>query len=112
VSVIREIVSPDDFSDVNLQGIIRAAYALHARGKPVDVWTIKWEIEETGGRCDSSLLAEAASMIPTAAHAAHYAWRVHDLAGRRRMLIEAQNIAQQAIDGQRRQRPKPGGVLL
>ena len=109
---VRAIVSPEDFTDATYRQLYRAMLVLADRGVGVDVWTLLWEWEAIGGKPKPSVLAQAAGAIPTACHARHYAERVHDLAERRRMLREAQQIAGAALDISRpvSGRAKPGGV--
>jgi replicative DNA helicase len=95
---VRAFLRAEDFTAVDYRHIYRAMMQLADRGLPTDdIWLVLVEWESLGDKPKPSVLAECAS-LPTACHARHYAERVHDLAERRRMLREAQQIAGAALD--------------
>jgi len=94
----RAVVAPEDFTQGPLRLYYRAMLALADRGVGVDVYTLKWEVMSMDERAWKPSIAAQMGSLPTACHARHYAERVHDLAERRRMLREAQQIAGAALD--------------
>jgi len=95
---------------------LRAALALSDRGEPVDILTLKVQLERDGSLARSGgieYLAELSQKMPTAASVPHYAQIVVDHSMRRRLIAAAGEMAQLGFDaGQRTDEsstPRRGG---
>ena len=113
---VREVLAPEDFANALHRIAYRAMLALADRGAPADdVFAVLWEMEALGGaEAHKPSLMAWSLMLPTACHARWYAERVRDLAERRRMLMEAQRLAGDAMDRSKpvQRAPRKGGVAL
>ncbi|MGO8685796.1 MAG: replicative DNA helicase [Candidatus Dormibacteria bacterium] len=102
---VRDILDPADFYAERNGQVFRAALALSDRGEPVDVLTLKVQLErdETLSRSGGiEYLAELSQKMPTAASVRHYAQIVVDHSLRRRLIAAAGEMAQLGFDaGQR-----------
>ena len=105
ILAIRDILQPTDFYAERHGHIFRAALALSDRGEPVDVLTLKVQLERDGTLARSGgieYLAELSQKMPTAASVRHYAQIVVDHSLRRRLIAAAGDLAQLGFDaGQR-----------
>jgi replicative DNA helicase len=105
ILAIRDILAPTDFYAERNGHIFRAALALSDRGEPVDVLTLKVQLERDGALTRSGgieYLAELSQKMPTAASVRHYAQIVVDHSLRRRLIAAAADMAQLGFDaGQR-----------
>ena len=105
ILAIRDILAPGDFYAERHGHIFRAALALSDRGEPVDVLTLKVQLERDGTLAHSGgieYLAELSQKMPTAASVRHYAQIVVDHSLRRRLIAAAGDMAQLGFDaGQR-----------
>jgi len=105
ILTIRDILAPGDFYAERHGHIFRAALALSDRGEPVDVLTLKVQLERDGTLAHSGgieYLAELSQKMPTAASVRHYAQIVVDHSLRRRLIAAAGDMAQLGFDaGQR-----------
>lgn len=86
------LLRPADFYRGAHELVFRAAMALNQRAEPVDVHTVKAELERVGELrkfpTGALYLHDLTSSVPSPAHATSYAQRVRQL-GLRRRLIEA-----------------------
>ena len=105
ILAVRDILAPGDFYAERNGHIFRAALALSDRGEPVDILTLKVQLERDGtlGRSGGiEYLAELSQKMPTAASVRHYAQIVVDHSLRRRLIAAAGDMAQLGFDaGQR-----------
>jgi len=105
ILAVRDILGPGDFYAERNGHIFRAALALSDRGEPVDILTLKVQLERDGtlGRSGGiEYLAELSQKMPTAASVRHYAQIVVDNSLRRRLIAAAGDMAQLGFDaGQR-----------
>ncbi len=98
---VVEILSPEDFYREAHAEIYRAMLSLFERHEPIDLITVHDELsargtlEEVGG---AVYLAELAGMLPTSAHAVHYAQIVKEKALLRRLIRTATEIAARAYE--------------
>lgn len=98
-----EFVSSNDFYQRSHQIIFAAMIKLNDQEKPIDVLTMREELEREhqldniGG---IEYLAELAGAVPTAANIGYYAKIVHDKATARRLIDVATEIVQKGYDGQ------------
>ena len=105
ILAVRDFLNPGDFYAERHGHIFRAALALSDRGEPVDVLTLKVQLERDGSLARSGgieYLAELSQKMPTAASVPHYAQMVVDHSMRRRLIAAAGEMAQLGFDaGQR-----------
>jgi replicative DNA helicase len=105
ILAVRDFLDPGDFYAERHGHIFRAALALSDRGEPVDVLTLKVQLERDGSLARSGgieYLAELSQKMPTAASVPHYAQIVVDHSMRRRLIGAAGEMAQLGFDaGQR-----------
>jgi len=100
---VVEIIKPADFYDDRHQHIFEAMWTLYERHKPVDLLTVtaqlrsKKLLDKAGG---STYLSELTNYVPTSAHAKAYAELVARAAVRRRLIVAAAEITEQAYDGE------------
>ena len=92
---VADKITAIDFYDPAHEAIYTAIMALYEARKPIDVLTLSNELSErnkldtAGG---SSYLADLTNMVPTAAHAEHYAEIVSEKAIRRRLIRASEEI--------------------
>ena len=92
---VADKISAVDFYDPAHSAIYQGVMALYEARKPIDVLTLSNELKESnkldtaGG---SSYLADLTNMVPTAAHAEHYAEIVSEKAIRRRLIRASEEI--------------------
>jgi len=105
ILTVRDILDPGDFYAERNGHVFRAALALSDRGEPVDVLTLKVQLERDATLSRSGgieYLAELSQKMPTAASVRHYAQIVVDHSLRRRLISAAGDMAQLGFDaGQR-----------
>jgi replicative DNA helicase len=105
ILAVRDFLDPGDFYAERHGHIFRAALALSDRGEPVDILTLKVQLERDGSLARSGgieYLAELSQKMPTAASVPHYAQIVVDHSMRRRLIGAAGEMAQLGFDaGQR-----------
>jgi replicative DNA helicase len=105
ILAVRDFLDPGDFYAERHGHIFRAALALSDRGEPVDILTLKVQLERDGSLARSGgieYLAELSQKMPTAASVPHYAQIVVDHSMRRRLIAAAGEMAQLGFDaGQR-----------
>lgn len=93
---IADTVKSDDFYDERHGIIFDAMMKLYEHRKPIDVLTLSNELRD-GGNLDivggSGYLTDLTNMVPTAAHAKHYADIVAQKAIRRRLIKASEDIA-------------------
>ena len=97
INQVRDILAPPDFYSDRHGNIFRAALALSDRGEPVDVLTLKAQLERdsTLGRSGGiEYLAELSQKIPTAVSVRHYAQIVVDHSLRRRLIAAGGELSQ------------------
>jgi replicative DNA helicase len=107
---VADKITSNDFYE-NRHGVIyETMLELYESRKPIDVLTLssllkdKNRLEQSGG---SSYLADLTNMVPTAAHAEHYAEIVSQKAIRRRLIRASEEINLLGYDEE-----KPVGNLL
>ncbi len=89
INQVRDILAPRDFYAERNAAILRAAMALSDRGEPVDILTLKVQLERDGTLARSGgleYLAELSQKMPTAVSVRHYAQIVVDRSLRRRLI--------------------------
>jgi replicative DNA helicase len=105
ILAVRDLLDPGDFYAERHGHIFRAALALSDRGEPVDILTLKVQLERDSSLARSGgieYLAELSQKMPTAASVRHYAQIVVDSSMRRRLIAAAGDMAQLGFDaGQR-----------
>ncbi|MFH1430283.1 MAG: replicative DNA helicase [Candidatus Uhrbacteria bacterium] len=98
---VSDCVKPQDFYRDAHQDIYAAMVELYERREPIDLLSLANKLEErgklerVGGR---SALVDLSAIVPTAAHARHYAEIVAKKATLRRLIAAATHIAQIAFD--------------
>jgi replicative DNA helicase len=98
---IADLVRPEDFYRQAHADIFQAMLDLFAKREPIDMLSLgnrlneKGRLEAVGGR---SYLIELTTMVPTAAHATHYAGIIQKKATLRRLLAAAGEITGIAFD--------------
>lgn len=85
-----------EFEPSEHRSIWRAAKTLAANGKPVDVLTVNDYLKQGGQDWPglAAYLAELVEQTPTTAHAEHYAGKVREAAGRRKLKELALTLAE------------------
>ncbi|MGA8014673.1 MAG: replicative DNA helicase [Candidatus Dormiibacterota bacterium] len=97
INQVRDILAPRDFYAERNAAILRAAMALSDRGEPVDILTLKVQLERDGTLARSGgleYLAELSQKMPTAVSVRHYAQIVVDRSLRRRLIAAGGELAQ------------------
>lgn len=100
---VTDVLHADDFYDKRHVAIFEAMLRLYESHKPVDLLTLsdqlkkKEELEMVGGM---DYLTELTNMVPTAAHAEHYADIITQNAMRRRLIKVAGEIAELGYEEQ------------
>ncbi len=98
---VSDVLRGEDFYLIKNQWVWESCQRLHQRRLPIDVVTLRRELEaqqqldELGG---SAYLTQLMTSVPTAIHAEGYGRIVAGLAERRRLLAAASTIAQLAYD--------------
>lgn len=98
---VSDIIRVDDFYDKRHAAIFRAMLSLYESHRPVDLLTLsdqlkkKDELDIIGGM---GYLTELTNMVPTAAHAEHYAEIITQKAMRRRLIKVAGEVAELGYD--------------
>lgn len=98
---VMPIVQPEDFYIRKNGWVYEAILTLHSRREPVDILTLRSELEakgrleEIGGQ---AYIAQLIESVPTALHAEAYARRVREAAVRRRILRFASAAVRLAYD--------------
>ena len=100
---VADQITADDFYDQRHGLIYKAILSLFEKRKPVDVLTLSNQLEgsadlETVG--GSSYLTDLTNMVPTAAHAQHYAEIIAQKAIRRRLIKASEAINQISYNGE------------
>ena len=98
---IRDLLGPGDFYAEKHAAIWRAAIALSNRGEPVDVLTLKVQMEHDGSLSRSGgleYLAELSQKMPTAVSVRHYAQILVDASLRRRLISAGGELTELAFD--------------
>jgi replicative DNA helicase len=101
ISVVRDILEPADFYAEKHQHIYRAAATLHDKGEPIDVVTVRAQLEKDGSVSRAGgvdYLAELTLAVPTAVSAKHYAEIVVNNALRRRLIAAGTSVAAMGYD--------------
>jgi replicative DNA helicase len=101
ISEVRDILAPGDFYAERNAAIFRAALALADRREPVDILTLKGQLERDaelvriGGL---EYLADLSQKMPTAVSVRHYAQMVVDRSLRRRLIATGGRLAELGFD--------------
>lgn len=99
---VCEVIRPDDYYFPGHEAIHGAIVALYARDQPVDMVTVAGELQRRGdlSRIEGGhlYLHDLSSQVPSVGGAVHYARQVLDKAIRRRLVIAAQKVTQQAME--------------
>ncbi len=99
---VRGVVEPSDFYAERNGRILRAALSLLERNEPVDILTLKVELQREGVlRVSGGLeyLAELSQKMPTAASVRHYAGIVRDFAVQRQLAAASADVHAAAMNG-------------
>lgn len=92
---IADVVSAPDFYDERHRMIFEAIVFLYEKHRPIDVLTVtnrlkeENQLEDAGG---AGYASELVSLVPSAAHAVHYAEIVHKKGTLRRLIQASQDI--------------------
>ena len=98
---VTELLSPDDFYDLNYRDVYNVILEMTQRSKPVDMLTLSAELsdrgllEKLGGQ---SFLAAIVDSTPTAANAEYHARIVRDKAVRRRLISAGNAITRMGYE--------------
>ena len=98
---VTELLSPDDFYDLNYRDVYNVILDMTQRSKPVDMLTLSAELsdrgllEKLGGQ---SFLAAIVDSTPTAANAEYHARIVRDKAVRRRLISAGNAITRMGYE--------------
>ena len=98
---VTDTIGSDDFYDKRHKAIFAAMLKLYETHKPVDLLTLsdelkkKDELDMIGGM---NYLTELTNMVPTAAHAEHYADMITQKAMRRRLIKASSEIAEMGFN--------------
>ncbi len=98
---VADKVGEVDFYDARHGHIYRAILQLYEKRQPIDVLTLSNQLksqgvlEESGG---SSYITELTNLVPTAAHAEHYAEIIANKGVRRRLIKTAEDITRQSFN--------------
>ncbi len=98
VGNVIEVLAPDDFYKPAHRKIYEAMLALFERSEPVDLATVRAELENNGvlEKCGGpAALIDIADSVLTSAYAAAHARVVQDKAVMRRLIAAANKIAQE-----------------
>ncbi len=101
VGIVLERLAAEDFYKAEHQHVFQAMRDMYEHGSPIDVITLREELERrklldvVGG---SSALAALGETVPSAASAAHYARIVRDRAMLRNLIRSATKILQDSYD--------------
>lgn len=98
---IADTIKMDDFYDERHGLIFEAIMKLYEHRKPIDVLTLSNALSDAGNLeviGGSSYLTELTNMVPTAAHAKHYADIIAQKAIRRRLIRASEEIAVLGFD--------------
>ena len=101
---VTDVLHAEDFYDKRHVTIFEAMLKLYESHRPVDILTLsdelkkKDELELIGGM---DYLTELTNMVPTAAHAEHYAEMITQKAMRRRLIKASGEIAELGYDEER-----------
>jgi replicative DNA helicase len=101
VATVRDMLEPADFYVERHVLIYRAAVELSDRGEPIDVLTLRGQLERAGALPRSGgteYLAELSVAVPTAANVKHYADIVVEHALRRRLIQAGGEVASLGFD--------------
>jgi replicative DNA helicase len=103
VSIVEQIVKVEDFYRPAHQHIFQAIMGLSVRGDPVDLVTLRDEMEKAG-KLDAvggvEYLVALVQGVPTAANTDYYAKIVRDKAALRNLIVMGTQIASQGFDVQ------------
>ncbi|HEV3123222.1 MAG TPA: replicative DNA helicase [Candidatus Dormibacteraeota bacterium] len=101
ISAVRDLVEPEDFYVERHAHIYRAARDLADRGEPIDLLTLRAQLERAGALSRAGgvdYVSEVSLITPTAASVRHYADIVVEHALRRRLVAAAGDIAGLGFD--------------
>ena len=99
---VRDLLTPDDFYAERNGLIFRAASIMASSGEPIDVLTLKAQLERDGalGKAGGiEYLAELSQKMPTTVSVRSYAGIVGELSARRRLIDAAAALARSAGNG-------------
>jgi len=98
---VRDLLQPGDFYEERHGHVFRAAVALSDRGEPIDIVTLRNELERNGTLARSGgvdYISELSTVTPAATSVRHYAAIVVEHALRRRLIAAGQEIAESGFD--------------
>ena len=98
---VTELLSPDDFYDLNYRDVYNVIVEMTRTGKPVDMLTLSAGLQDRGlldKLGGQSFLAAIIDSTPTAANAEYHARIVRDKAIRRRLISAGNAIARMGYD--------------
>ena len=101
---VTEILSPDDFHDLNYRDVYNVIVEMSRKNRPVDMLTLSAELKDRGiydKLGGQSFLAAIIDSTPTAANAEYHARIVRDKAIRRRLISAGNTITQMGYDESR-----------
>lgn len=96
---VTEVLSPDDFYDLNHRDVFDAICTMVRENRPVDLLTLSTELKDRGlydKLGGQSFLASVIDSVPTAANADYHARIVHEKSLRRRLISAGNTIVRMA----------------
>ncbi len=99
VSVVSQIISPQDFYN-QINGIIfDSMLSLYEQGKPIDILTLKTHLKKQKGetKIESSYLTELVNAVPTAANVEHYATIIKEASTKRSLIQTGSQMVEMAF---------------
>ena len=101
IAGVRDILDSNDYYEERHRHIYSAAVDLHDRGEPIDIVTLRNELERRGTLARAGgvdYVAELSLVTPAATSVRHYAEIVIEHAVRRRLIEAGGEIAQYGFD--------------
>ena len=95
LGTVIETLRPEDFYDLDHRAVYEAMQAMYSASRPVDLVTIKDELDRRGTfeRLGQPFLAGLVAEVPTTANALYHAGIVREKAIRRRLIDAGSKIA-------------------
>ena len=101
ITLVRDTLIPEDFYEERHQQIYRACLTLNDRGEPLDVVTLRSQLERQGslGRAGGvDYLSDVSTAVPTATSVRYYADIVIEHATKRRLITVGRDVSELGFD--------------
>lgn len=92
------VLGGDDFYRLDHQEIFKAIAGLARESQPVDVMSVRAELERVGKPGAGLYLVELAGVVPSAGNASYYVNRVRELGSKRFIITELVDLESRAYD--------------